>query len=104
MDFARFVQADKRMRFWTKGAWISHPERFAQDLLHTALKAQFKERLLIFEELAAGAGRLDMLLQLGGGMSAIVELKMCGHRYSSAYAASGEDQIRHYMQNRSVHL
>jgi hypothetical protein len=29
---------------------------------------------------------------------------MCGFGYSSTYAAEGNDQIRHYMENRNVHL
>lgn len=29
---------------------------------------------------------------------------MCGFRYSSTYAAAGEDQILHYMDNRNTHL
>jgi hypothetical protein len=33
-----------------------------------------------------------------------MELKMAGFRYSSPYAASGEDQIIHYMDNRQTHL
>ncbi len=108
-DFAKFVKSDKRMGFWTKkpGAqhrWISHPEKRAQDLLHTFFKARFHERISVFEELDTGAGRLDLRLKFKGGLSAIVELKMCGFGYSSKYAADGETQIRHYMENRDVHL
>ena len=108
-DFAHFVAADKRMAFWTKEGqadyeWTSHPERRAQDLLHTFFKARFQERISVFEELNTGAGRLDLLLKFHGGLSAIFELKICGFGYSSTYAAAGEDQIRHYMENRDVHL
>jgi hypothetical protein len=73
-------------------------------LLHTFLKARFNERIEIFEEVGTGAGRLDLYVKLDGGLSVIVELKMCGGSYSSAYAASGEDQIRHYMENRKTAL
>jgi hypothetical protein len=62
------------------------------------------ERVNVFEELASGAGRLDVYVQLHGGLSFILELKMCGFGYSSAYAAAGEKQILHYMQNRQSHL
>ena len=109
-EFAHFVSADKRMGFWNppvaKGdyTWISEPEQRAQDLLHTFLKARFQARISLYEELDTGAGRLDLLLKLEGGLSVIVELKMCGFGYSSSYAASGEGQIRHYMQTRSSHL
>lgn len=108
-DFSKFVESDKRKGFWTKEPdtdyrWISHPEQRAQDLLHTFFKARFQERISVFEELDTGAGRLDLLLKFQGGLSAIAELKMCGFGYSSAYAAAGETQIRHYMENRDVHL
>jgi tetratricopeptide (TPR) repeat protein len=108
-DFATFLAADKRMGFWKKKGnsdyeWVPRPELRAQDLLHTFLKARFHERISVFEEFAAGAGRLDLLLRFEGGLSVIIELKMCGFGYSSAYASSGEEQIRHYMENRSVHL
>jgi hypothetical protein len=29
---------------------------------------------------------------------------MCGFGYASSYAAAGEDQIIHYMDNRQTHL
>ena len=109
-EFANFIAADKRMVFWTRPEpqsdykWIEKPEKRAQDLLHTFLKARFQTRISLFEELDTGAGRLDLYLQLNGGLSVIIELKMCGFGYSSTYAASGEGQIRHYMENRSCHL
>lgn len=109
-EFALFIAADKRMGFWTRPTpkddyvWISKPEQRSQDLLHTFLKARFQTRISLFEELDTGAGRLDLLLKLDGGLSVIIELKMCGFGYSSTYAASGEKQIHHYMQNRSTHL
>lgn len=108
-DFAGFVAADKRMEFWSRGKrkehqWVSRPERFAQNLLHVALKLRFGLRIAVYEEIGTGAGRLDLLLQLEGGLSAIIEVKMCGAGYSTSYAASGEPQIRHYMENRGVHL
>ena len=107
--FARFVAAEKRMGFWNKPSdgdyeWISRPEKRAQDLLHTALKARFEDRIEIFEEIGTGAGRLDLYVKLNGGLSIIVELKMCGFGYSSSYAAAGEEQINHYMDNRKTNL
>ena len=73
-EFAAFVAADKRMGFWTRPeskddyAWITQPEQRAQDLLHTFLKARFQTRISVFEELGTGAGRLDLLLKLDGGL------------------------------------
>lgn len=108
--YAARTSADYRMEFWEKPrgakkhAWVSQPERRAQTQLRIWLDAAFGERVTIIEEISAGAGRLDLLLQLAGGTQVIVELKMCGFGYSSNYAAAGEKQIRHYMQNRGVHL
>lgn len=109
-DFSAFIAADKRMVFWERQnpssdyVWVKNPEQRSQDLLHTFLKARFQTRISIFEELDTGAGRLDLLLKLEGGLSVIIELKMCGFGYASTYAASGEGQIIHYMENRATHL
>jgi len=106
-QFSSFISTEKRMVFWTRSSpkedydWVSHPEKRAQDLFHTFMKARFLDRISIFEEISTGAGRLDIYIKLDGGLSVVVELKMCGFRYSSAYAASGEEQIKHYMDNRS---
>lgn len=108
--YATFVAADKRMVFWTRESnrsdyeWAERPEKRAQDLLHTFLKARFQDRISVFEELSTGAGRLDIFLKFDGGLSVVLELKMCGFGYSSTYAASGQDQIAHYMENRACHL
>ena len=106
--FARFVSADKRMTFWTHDGpdykWVGRPEKRGQDLLHTYLKARFLERVSVFEELDSGAGRLDIFVQFLGGLTVILELKMCGFGYSSDYAASGESQLLHYMDNRGSKL
>jgi hypothetical protein len=106
--FAHYISADKRMTFWTRDEkdykWVERPERRAQDLLHTFLKARFLYRVKVFEELDAGAGRLDILVEFFGGLTIIVELKMCGFGYSTDYAAGGESQLLHYMTNRRSHL
>ena len=106
--FAAHISKSQRMSFWRSGAgkrrWAPQPERLAKDQLHTFLHARFADRIEVFTELAAGAGRLDLLLKLAGGLSVIVELKMCGGGYPSSYAAAGQDQILHYMENRDVKL
>jgi tetratricopeptide (TPR) repeat protein len=109
-DFARFIKARKRMEFWAKldgdeRKWVSRPERLAQNLLDSFLQARFRENVEMFDELAAGAGRIDLYVKLSGGLSIIIELKMCGSPgYSAPYAASGEEQIIHYMDNKDSHL
>jgi len=108
-DFAQFIAAEKRMRFWQvqedhSHKWTLRPEQKAQDLLHTFVRARFAHRVAVFEEVNTGAGRLDVLLRFEGGLAVIIELKMCGAGYPSSYATAGEGQICHYMENRGVHL
>jgi tetratricopeptide (TPR) repeat protein len=107
-DFAKMIAADQRKGFWRiedkTRKWIQSPENYGRNLLHAYLKAAFKDQINLFRELDAGAGRLDVLVQLAGGLNIILELKMCGQPYSSSYAAEGEVQILHYMENRGVHL
>jgi tetratricopeptide (TPR) repeat protein len=108
-EFCRFISADKRMTFWVKDekddyVWMPSPEGYAQSLLHTYLKGKFGERISVFEEIKTGAGRIDIYVQLTGGLSVAVELKMCGFRYSTTYAAAGEDQVLHYMENKRTSL
>ncbi|WHT78537.1 hypothetical protein QMY54_03322 [Pseudomonas rhodesiae] len=109
-EFSNFISGDKRMGFWYRPKpqedykWVSHPEKRAQDLFHTFVKARFLHRVSVFEELDTGAGRLDIYLKLDGGLSVIVELKMCGFGYPTSYAVAGEGQIQHYMDNRESHL
>jgi hypothetical protein len=64
----------------------------------------FGDRVDIYAEAEAGAGRIDLALSFGGGLSVIVELKMCGARYSSTYAFSGSEQITHYMESMQKSL
>lgn len=106
-DFSKFIAADKRMALWTSignndHKWVEQPERRCKDFLHIFLKARFQDRMDVFEEIGAGAGRIDLYLKFGNGLSAVLELKMCGKTYSSTYAASGEEQIVHYLANRDT--
>jgi hypothetical protein len=105
-DFSRFISAHKRMTFWVnenyEHKWVSNPERRGKDFLHIFLKARLGDRIEVFEEIGAGAGRIDLFLKFGNGLAAVVELKMCGKGYSSTYAASGEEQIIHYLENRNT--
>jgi len=108
--FGRAVSTTRRMTFWRKKPkngrrpWIEKPERKAKDFLHMYLQAKFDERIELFEEIPAGAGRIDLYLKLAGGLSIIVEIKICGSPYSSTYAAAGEEQITHYMENKDTRL
>jgi tetratricopeptide (TPR) repeat protein len=108
--FATFIKQDKRMRFWKKideppgHRWVDHPEGRAQDILHGWLKGAFGDRVRPFAEIDVGAGRVDLLVQFVGGLRIVIELKMCGYGYSSTYAAEGEEQILHYMDNSDTRL
>lgn len=107
--FAEMIKRSKRMTFWRKGdnskhRWIERPEAHAKHLLFSFLDGAFRTGLKQFEEIGSGAGRIDLYLELAGGLSAIIELKMLGAPYSSTYALQGEDQITHYMDNRDCHL
>jgi hypothetical protein len=95
------------MAFWTSTGdndhkWVDHPERRGKDFLHIFLKAKFQDQIEVFEEIGAGAGRIDLYLKFGNGLSAVLELKMCGKGYSNTYGASGEEQIVHYLENRDT--
>jgi tetratricopeptide (TPR) repeat protein len=107
-DFRRLVSTSQRMAFWRKAGkdydWIERPEKLAQILLETSLRMRFGKRIDVFREIAAGAGRVDLYVKLTGELSILVELKMCGVRYSSSYAAEGEEQLIHYMDNVGTHL
>jgi tetratricopeptide (TPR) repeat protein len=108
-EFARLISSAQRKEFWRRGkqaqhSWESRPEKKAQSLLHTFLKGHFRRRVSVFDELSSGAGRIDIYLQFCGGLSLILELKMCGRGYSERYAAGGEGQLEHYMGNRDSHL
>jgi len=107
-EFGKFISASKRKSLFRPKdkdfEWVEKPEAIAQDLAHTYLKAHFGNRLDAYSEIVAGAGRLDLLLVLYGGLRVVLELKMCGYRYSSAYAAGGEEQIRHYLDSQNTRI
>ncbi len=109
-EFAKSTAAHSRMDFWRSAKsgkghdWTARPERQAQLLLSTWLRAAFDGRVEIVEEVGAGAGRLDLLLHLAGGARVVLELKMCGGAYSSNYAGQGGVQLAHYMANLGIGL
>ena len=102
------MQADVRMRFWvTDGKakkWTPSPEAVAQTIVRSFLAAKFGARIHVFEEVAVGAGRLDVYVLGAGGFSAILELKMLGDPYTTTYAFSGKEQIVHYMEQKKCQL
>lgn len=100
-DFKGFVSGDIRMSFWKGQQWRSSPEKLAELLLQGFFTARFDERAIVFAQVRAGAGIIDLFAQFLGGLSVVIELKMCGGGYSTSYAASGEDQLIHYMERRS---
>lgn len=105
-DFGLYIQSQARMTFWEKKEkkykWISRPERQAQILLQTFLNGKFDKDIYTFEEIRAGAGFIDLLVITSTGKKSIIELKMCGHRYSLKWAKSGIKQTAHYMKNKGA--
>lgn len=105
-DYVAHIESERRMAFWRKDAgtyrWRSRPERYAQDLLYLALRMRLRDGALVFEEIGAGAGRVDIYITTPIGESFIVELKMCGRGYSESYAQRGMEQLLHYMTNKNV--
>jgi len=108
-DFVQYVKRDKRMTFWKRDAvkkshtWISSPEKYAQNLLHTFMKSRFGDSVELFEEIDAGAGRVDVYVRLQG-INTVIELKMCGAGYSLSYALDGIEQLAHYLENKQTYL
>lgn len=109
-SFCKYIKSQERMSFWTrdksnkKYAWVSSPENFAKTLFRTAINMHYREALETIDEVAAGAGRIDLYLIFRSGIRAVVELKMCGQSYSQNYAMEGHEQITHYMEHRKTHI
>lgn len=107
-DFIRYVATEMRMSFWRfdktsdKYKWISRPEQYAKNLLLTFLNGRFGESVYTFEEIRAGAGKIDVYIALPKGEKIITELKICGHGYSETYAREGLEQLAHYMENKET--
>lgn len=107
-DFVSYISTDMRMSFWRPNSsgkqyeWISRPEKHAKQLLLTFLNGRFGQAVLVFEEIHAGAGKIDVFIASPLGDRVIVELKMCGHGYSESYARDGLEQIAHYMENKKT--
>ncbi len=105
-DFASYISTDERMSFWhfniseRKYEWINSPEKHAKQLLQTFLKGRFSQSISTFEEIRAGAGKIDLFITTTLGDKVIVELKMCGYGYTETYAREGLEQIAHYMENK----
>lgn len=108
-SFRSQISGEQRMGFWRKDAsqhqWIQSPEKRAQELLHIAISMSLgRERLDVFEEVGAGAGRIDLFVSGGPTFRCIVELKMLGKPYDTGYAFRGKEQIAHYMESRRAYL
>lgn len=110
--FARYIESEMRMSFWKYEAkqpkqprqWIEKPESRAQDLLLTFLNGKFGDSIYAFEEVRAGAGFIDILVISPSNEKVIIELKMCGNRYSSMYARKGFQQLSHYVKNKNAEV
>lgn len=107
--FANFIRDESRMTFWKvldgkKHSWTPSPEKHGQNLLHTFIKAKYGDDVEVFEEISTGAGRIDLYICFSNGFKAVIELKMCGHGYSSGYSIEGIEQINHYLNSKKLHI
>lgn len=109
-DFAQYIQSELRMSFWGKNInskkrkWKARPEQHAKNLLQTFLNGRYGKNLYVFEELKSGAGKIDIFIVSPTNEKAVLELKMCGHGYSSTYAISGDIQLIHYMKHKQTEI
>jgi|GEM_PF-5177373 len=108
-DFTSYIQSEKRMTFWQSGdiegrKWMSRPEEHAKNLLHTFLSGRFGDSVYTFEEITSGAGKVDLFVVSPNREKVVIELKMCGHGYSTAYAQEGKEQLLHYMKNKGTQI
>ena len=107
-SFMCHIESERRMAFWEyskpkrRYTWRSRPEQAAKELLCSYLKGRYREQLDTFEEIGAGAGRVDVYVVWPNRETAVIELKMCGHGYSMDYATSGVEQLVHYMRNKKT--
>jgi len=106
-DFAEYTRSEMRMEFWQydeqkKPKWVSKPEQLAKNYLRFFLNGRFEDSIYEFEEIRAGAGYIDILIIAPNNDKVVVELKMCGHNYSSGYAQGGMKQLLHYMKNKET--
>lgn len=105
-NFITYIQSNIRMDYWEYDktsktySWISKPEQRAKRDLQLYLQTEFKENLLMFDEIRTGAGFIDLYLKFNSGLEIIIELKMCGTPYTTNYALQGKEQLAHYLRNR----
>ncbi|MCT8335890.1 hypothetical protein NUH30_19540 [Leptospira sp. 85282-16] len=109
MKIAENISSSSRMSFWKTdsdgkiSSWVNSPENFGKQLLIQSLQAYFyNANFEILDEIRIDAGRIDLYI-ISGNFRFIIELKMCGHHYSSTYAISGEDQLLHYMKGKNLY-
>lgn len=108
-EFSKSIASDSRMSFWKRDKesgsykWINSPEEHSKQLFIAFMNGKFgRGSIELIQEPRAGAGFIDLYVILSGGLKVVVELKMCGERYSSTYAKSGCDQILHYLDNKET--
>ena len=105
-NFITYIQSHMRMDYWEYNkknktySWISKPEQRAKRDLQLYFQTEFKDNLLIFDEIRAGAGFIDLYLKFNSGLEILIELKMCGTPYTTNYALQGKEQLAHYLKNK----
>ncbi len=109
-DFKKNIEEKVRMSFWVSDKssedghdYVKHPETLAKTNFISFFNSRFGENVRIIDECTAGAGFIDIYL-IFSTFTIVVELKMCGHRYSSNYALGGKEQLKHYLNNSDSRL
>lgn len=108
LGFKEEVEKQHVAGFWKseerKKTWVSHPEKRAQELLLKYLRCSLNEDVAVLEEVTVDQGRLDILLCIPPSIKAVIELKMCGCGYSSAYTRHAVSQTAEYMEKVKAHI
>lgn len=109
-DFKKNIEEKVRMSFWKrdensddKHTYVENPETMAKTNFISFFYSRFGDNIRIIDECTAGAGFVDVYL-IFSTFTIVVELKMCGHNYSSNYALSGKEQLKHYLENSDSRL
>ena len=97
-DYSKYSKEEKRYK------WISEPEKKCKKDLKMFLDLTFKDKVEIIEEVSIGAGFIDLYVKFNNNLEIIIELKMCGQNYTTNYAKSGIEQVKHYLKNKQTKL
>lgn len=97
-DYSKYSKEEKKYK------WIQEPEKKCKKDLKMFLDVTFKDKIEVIEEVSIGAGFIDLYIKFSGGLEIVIELKMSGQGYTTGYAKSGIEQVKHYLKNKQTKL